>query len=649
MTEIIWRPTQDAIEQTNVWRFMQRHRIPTYDALIARSTTEIEWFWDAAVTDLGIEWFEPYRNVLDLSRGQPWARWFSGGRINIAHNCVDRHARLRPEQPAILWEDEDGSRRRLSYRELNHAVERLAAGLAGLGVRRGDTVSLYLPICPEVAVAFYAALKLGAIVIPVFSGFGADAVADRVAQAEAKVVITADGTRRRGQTVAIKAEADRALAAVTSVQHVVVVRRLGLPVPWRAGRDHWLHDLMDGATAAPATVPMEAEDPALILYTSGTTGRPKGCVHTHAGCLAQIGKELGYHFDLKPDDRFFWLTDIGWMMGPWMLIGVHLFGAAVVLYDGAPNHPGPDRLWRLIEHQRVSIFGIAPTAIRVLMRAGDGAITPHDLGSLRLLGSTGEPWDPESYRWFFRQVGGGRLPIINISGGTEIIGCFLAPLPITPLKPCTVGGPGLGMDVDVFDDDGRPVRGTTGHLVCKQPAPSMTRGFWNDPERYLQTYWSRFPNVWFHGDWALIDADGYWFLHGRSDDTIKIAGHRTGPAEVEAALLTDPAVSEAAAIGVPDPVKGAAVIGFVVLKPDRDGNAELAQALAERVAQVLGKPFRPKEIRFVAELPKTRSAKIVRRVLRARYLGEPLGDLSTIENPGAIDQIPPASGSKSRS
>jgi acetyl-CoA synthetase len=315
------------------------------------------------------------------------------------------------------------------------------------------------------------------------------------------------------------------------------------------------------------------------------------------------------------------LTDIGWMMGPWMIIGVHLQGGCVFLYEGAPNHPAPDRLWEMVDRHRITHIGISPTAIRLLIRAGDEPVARHSLSSLRILGSTGEPWDQESYLWFLNKIGKGRLPIMNISGGTEIIGCFLAPLPITPLKACTLRGPGLGMDVDVFDDDGKPVRGKTGHLVCKQPAPSMTRGFWKDRERYLATYWSRWPNTWFHGDWARIDEDGYWFLHGRSDDTLKIAGRRVGPAEIESVLIRHPSVSEAAAIGVPDPITGEALVCFVVLKPQvpRD-----AAALETELIRVMGKTFRPKAIRFISDLPKTRSAKIVRKMIRAKYLGEPL-------------------------
>ena len=644
MKDLIWHPTEELIRSSNIHRFMQRHGIKTYEDLIARSTDDIEWFWDAAMKDLGIAWYRPYQKVLDTSAGIPWARWFVGGKTNIVYNCLDRHLSARSGKTALIWEGEEGAVRKMSYGDLSREVGRLANALKGLGLQKGDTIGLYMPMCPEMVAAFYAGLKLGAIVIPIFSGFASAPLTSRLAHAGAKILITADASLRRGKIHPIKPEADAAAAHLPGLRHLIVVKHLGTEILWNPGRDLWYHELIAGRPDPPEadcdTEQMESEDFALILYTSGTTGQPKGAVHTHGGCLAQMGKELGYHFDLKPEDRFFWLTDIGWMMGPWMIIGVHLFGGTILIMEGAPDYPQPDRLWEIIERHRVTIFGISPTAIRMLMRAGDAWAERHDLSSLRILGSTGEPWDEESYLWFFRKVGGGRIPIINISGGTEIVGCFLAPLPITPLKACTLRGPGLGMDVDVFDDQGQPVRGQRGHLVCKKPAPSMTRGFWKDPDRYLETYWSRWPNVWFHGDWAYIDREGYWFLEGRSDDTIKVAGRRTGPVEIEEALIAHPAVSEAAAVGAPDPVKGEEVVAFVVLKPGYTPDERLREELKAQVVRVLGKTLRPKTVRFVTDLPKTRSAKIVRRVIRAKYLGQAdLGDLSSIENPQAIEEI----------
>lgn len=642
--DILWRPTETMIRTSNVWRFMERHGLKTYEELIARSTGEIEWFWDAALKDLGIAWYRPYEKVLDTSAGIPWSRWFVGGKTNVVYNCLDRHLPALSEKTAIIWEGENGAAQTMTYGELDRQVGLLADALKGLGLEKGDTVGLYLPMCPETVVAFYASLKIGLIVVPIFSGFASAPLATRLAHAGVKLLITADASIRRGKIHPIKPEADTAVQQLPGLKHLIVIDHLGTEVHWNPGRDHWYHEIIadrpDPSEAAGTTEPLDSEDTALILYTSGTTGQPKGSVHTHGGCLAQMGKELGYHFDLKPEDRFFWLTDIGWMMGPWMIIGVHLFGGTILIMEGAPDYPRPDRLWEIIERNRVTTFGISPTAVRMLMRTGEDWVERRDRSSLRILGSTGEPWDLESYLWFFNKAGGGKIPVINISGGTEIVGCFLAPLPITPLKACTLRGPGLGMDVDVFDDQGRPVRGRRGHLVCKKPAPSMTRGFWKDTDRYLETYWSRWPDVWFHGDWAYIDSDGYWFLEGRSDDTIKVSGRRTGPAEIEEALIAHPAVSEAAAIGAPDPVKGEAVVGFVVLRPGYPPEETLRKDLKEQVVRMLGKTLRPKTIQFVKDLPKTRSAKIVRRVIRAKYLGQTdLGDLSSIENPQAIEEI----------
>lgn len=635
MNEIIWSPSEELVRKSNVARLMARHGLSSYNELIAWSTADIGRFWHAVMEDLAIEWATPYRQVVDSSGGLPWTKWFVGGKTNLATNCIDRHLPARADAAALIWEGEDKAVRSWSYRELHREVAQLAGALSREGIGRGDTIGIYMPMSPEMAAVLYAAFKIGAICIPIFSGFAAGPLAARLSHAKAKILFTADGTLRRGNRVEIKRSADEAAAAIPSLRRMVVLPRLGIDVDWNAPRDRWYADFLATGSEA-ATLAVDSETPALILYTSGTTGAPKGTVHTHGGCLAQIGKELAYHFDVKPSDRFFWLTDIGWMMGPWMIIGVHLQGGTVFLYEGAPNHPGPDRLWEMIDRHRITHLGISPTAIRVLIRGGTKAPARHDLSSLRILGSTGEAWDLESYLWFFEKIGKGKLPIINISGGTEIIGCFLAPLPIAPLKPCALQGPGLGMDVDVFDDEGKPVRGKTGHLVCKQPAPSMTRGFWEDRKRYLATYWSRWPDVWFHGDWARIDEEGYWFLHGRSDDTMKIAGRRIGPAEIESALIGHPSVSEAAAIGVPDPVKGEAIVCFVVLKPDQRADAAELKA---QVMKVVGKALRPKEIFFVSELPKTRSAKIVRRALRARYLGEPLGDLTSIENPASLEEI----------
>ena len=635
MSDVLWTPSPEDVERARVTRFMRRHGIADYRELLRRSAGDTSWFWKAALDDLGIRWDRPYDVLQDDSRGFPWTRWFAGGRLNIVSNGVDRN---RGSRPALIWEGDDGTVRVWSREELRAEVGRVAGALKGFGIRPGDAVGIYMPMVPEIVAAFFGCLKAGAVAVPVFSAFGAKALAVRLADAEARVLFTADGVSRRGKTSPLKPEADAAVAECPTVRHVVVLRRLGSAVTM-GPRDSWWHDTVGAADPESPTESLEAEAPSMYLYTSGTTGRPKGTVHTHAGALAQIAKEVGYAFDVHEDDVFFWVTDIGWMMGPWEMIGTAFFGAPLVIFEGAPNHPNPDRLWDIVERHHVTHLGISPTAIRLLKSAGTEWVARHDLRSLRILGSTGEPWDPDSYLWYFENVGGRRCPVINISGGTEIVGCLLSPLPVMPLKTGTLGGPGLGMDVDVFDDEGRSIRNGIGHLVCKKPAPSMTKGFLKDDARYLDTYFSRFPGVWYHGDWARVDDDGYFFLYGRSDDTLKVAGKRVGPAEVEAALIEHPAVAEAAAIGIPHDIKGETVACFVVLAPGQTAGEPLREELREQVVKHLGKTLRPEVLKFVRMLPKTRSAKIVRGAIRRRYLGEPVGDLASIENPEALEEI----------
>ncbi len=640
MDEIVWKPTKDYVDKANITRFMKKHNIKNYKELIKKSTEDIEWFWDAAVKDLNIKWYKPYEKVFDDTDGIQWTKWFVGGKTNIVLNCLDKHVNSdRKNNVAVTWENESGDVRRLTYKELSSEVNRFANALKELGVKKGDRIGIYMPMVPETIIGFLAVMKIGGISIPIFSGFGSHALASRLQIAGAKLLLTADGSIRRGKTVEIKKEVDKAIDTVTTLEHIIVYRRLGIDITWKEGRDIWWEEIVTHQSDKCGTLEMDSEDYAMIIFSSGTTGPPKGTVHTHGGALAQIGKELGYYFDVKENDVFFWLSDIGWMMGPWMIIGVYNFGGNILIFEGAPNYPDPGKLWELVEKHKITTFGISPTAIRMLMKYGDEWVKKYDLSSLKFLGSTGEPWDPDSWNWFFEKVGEKKIPIINISGGTEIVGCFLSPLPITPLKPCTLGGPGLGMDIDVFDDNGKPIRGKMGHLVAKKPAPSMTRGFWNEPKRYIETYWSKWPNIWYHGDWASVDENGFWFLHGRSDDTIKIAGRRTGPAEIEAALIEHPAVSEAATIGVPDEIKGEDIVCFVVLKPGYKPDEKLKDELKGQVVKIMGKTLKPRDIKFVNDLPKTRSAKIVRRIIKATYLGEKIGDISSIENPEALNEI----------
>jgi acetyl-CoA synthetase len=641
MTDILWRPTREFARGTRLGRFMARHGYDV-DALAAfhtRSIDDTEWYWRAVSDDLGVAWTTPFTQVLDVSRGLAWPRWFLGGTLNLTANCVDRHLATGRDKPAIICESEDGSVRTRTFGQLHAEVNRLANALKGLGVRAGDAVGIFLPMSPEAAIAVLAVTRIGAMYTPCFSGYGAQAVASRLQDCEAKVLLTADGFARRGQPVRMKQTADEAVAMSPSVKHVIVHQRGGGDVPWIEGRDRWWHDAVAGQSAECAAMAVDSTHPAIIIYTSGTTGRPKGTVLTQAGFGIKAAHDWAYVMDAGPDDRVFWITDLGWLMGPMLITGTLIHGGCAVMFDGTPDYPKPDRLWAVAERHRVTVMGLSPTAARALMPHGADWVRQHDLGALRIIGSTGEPWNPEPFRWVFETVGQGRVPIMNYTGGTEISGGIVASLPIAPIKPCSFAGPIPGMAADVFDDEGRPVRGAVGELVVTRPWPGMTQGFWKDPERYEETYWSRWPDVWVHGDWAYIDEDGFWFLQGRSDDTLKIAGKRLGPAEVESVLVGHPAVAEAATIGVPHEVKGEAVVCFVVLKPGGAPSDALRKELSERVMQQMGKALKPERVLFARDLPKTRSAKIMRRVVRATYLGKEPGDVSSLENPAALKAI----------
>jgi acetyl-CoA synthetase len=637
---IVWEPGDEYLRRSRLKRFMNRHELSTFGELMACSTSNIGWFWEATFEDLGIEFYEPYTQVVDLSRGIQWPQWCVGGKLNIVHNCLDKWMNTPAQnRVAVRWEGEEGNVRLLTYRDLFREVNLVAGALRAAGLGKGDAIGLYMPMTPEIVIAFLAIAKIGGVILPLFSGYGPGAVAARLADAEAKALFTADGQFRRGKPILMKPVADEALADVPSVQKVIVYPRVGERVPMTSGRDVWWEDFVTGQPANAPTERTGAEDVVMIIYTSGTTGRPKGAVHTHCGFPIKSAQDMAHCFDVQEFDTMFWMTDMGWMMGPWEVFGVLILGASMLLFDGAPNYPDFDRVWGLVERHSVTCLGLAPTFVRVIMSHGHEPVHRHDLSSLRILGSTGEAWNPGPWSWLFDTVGHGRVPIINYSGGTEISGGIVGGNVLRPLKPCAFSGPPPGMAADVVDEAGNPVRGAVGELVVRQPWIGMTRGFWKDPERYLETYWSRFPDVWVHGDFAAIDEDGLWYILGRSDDTIKVAGKRIGPAEVENVLVAHPAVSEAAAIGVPDEIKGQAVVAFAVLQPGSEPDEALRRELESQVARELGKPLAPREVRFVRDIPKTRNAKVMRRVIRAAYLGEPPGDLSALVNPEAVEEI----------
>ncbi|HET7677082.1 MAG TPA: AMP-binding protein [Candidatus Limnocylindrales bacterium] len=638
-----WRPTPELRRESRLAGFLRATGEADLEALQRRAEADPAWFWGAAADDLALPWQRRPQRTLDASRGVEWTRWWSGGAFNYAGACVDGRAERDPDGSALVWEGEDGATRGLSNAQLRGAVDRAAGMLAAEGVRAGDRVGIYLPMLPETVVAVLALGKLQAIYTPIFSGYAGPAVASRLRDCGASLLITADGFLRRGGVVPLKASADAALAEAPSVRRVLVVRRLGdaVETPWDGARDRWWDEALSapGVEPLPETPETDPETPYMIIYTSGTTGRPKGALHVHGGFPVKGAQDLAHGFDLRPGERLFWFTDLGWMMGPWAISGSLLLGASLVLYEGVPDFPSPDRLWSIVARHRVTHLGISPTVIRSLMAHGSEPVRSHDLSSLRVLGSTGEPWNPEPWWWFFREVGGGRLPIVNYSGGTEVSGGIVVCNPLTPIKPCSFGGPAVGTAADVLGPDGASVRGQVGELAIRQPLPGMTRGFWDDPERYLETYWSRVPGTWLHGDWALVDEDGYWYIQGRSDDTLKVAGKRVGPAEVESAAVAHPAVLEAAAIGVPHEIKGEAIVVFCVLRPGASDEPALRAAIAGRVVEDLGKALRPEAVEIVPALPKTRSGKVMRRVARAAYLGLDPGDISALEDPHAVEAI----------
>jgi acetyl-CoA synthetase len=639
-TQFAWRPTPETAAATRVMRFAREHGIDDYWELVRRSAEEPEWFWDAVARHLGIEFARPYDQILDDSRGPEWPTWFVGGRLNAGWNCVGRWASTTPDALAVSAETEDGTLATLTYAELWREVCRLANGLASLGVEPGDRIALSLPMLEDGVIASHACALLGAVQVPLFSGFAASAVAARLVDGGVKVVVTTDGALRRGQVNRLKDTIDAALSDAPSVEHVVVRQRFltGPGSGLVSSRDVTWDDLVAGQSDQRSPEAFDSEHPFCLVYTSGTTGRPKGVVHATAGLLVKIGEEAAFQTDVNPGDRLYWVTDLGWMIAMGMMVGAGVNGASVIACEGLATVP-PDRIWAQCERHRVSILGVSPTLVRVLMPQGADPVRKHDLSTLRVLASSGEPWNPEPYRWFSSVVGDNQLPIINISGGTEVGTCFLSPSAAIPIKECSVGAPSLGMAVDVVDAEGRSIRGEIGELICRKPWPAMTRGIWGDPDRYLEAYWSQFPGVWTHGDLALVDEDGYWFLFGRSDDTLNVAGKRIGPAELESVLVGHPAVVESGVVGIPDDVKGEVAWAFCVLAPDTEPTDELAAELCRFVGGELGRSYEPQRVVFVSALPKTRSAKIVRRSIRALVLGSDPGDLSALEDPGVLDDI----------
>ncbi len=637
---IRWQPTTEHLERAHLTKFMRLHDIRDIAELQTRSTSDVAWFTTALLEYLDIQFSTPFHTILDTSGGAAWPRWCVGGKMNIVESCLDRW--LVPGQGdrlALIWEAEDGRQETISYAELQERVCHTANGLRTLGYSVGDRIGIFMPMTPETAVVLLAIAKIGAVALPLFSGYGAAAITTRLEDSHATGLFTADGFTRRGKAVDMKATVDNALEYLPRIRHVIVARNLGTSTDMQPGRDLWLDDLTQGQPDQAETTILDAESLLMVLYTSGTTGRPKGAVHTHCGFPIKAAQDMAFGTDVHAGDVIYWMTDMGWMMGPWLIFGALILGATALFYEGAPDFPAHDRTWAICERHGVNVLGVSPTLIRSLMPHGAELAQEYDLSAIRCFASTGEPWNLTPWLWLFEQIGDSKIPIINYSGGTEIAGGILMGNPITPLKACAFSAACPGISADVFNEQGESVRGEVGELIIKAPWIGMTRGFLNDPQRYEQSYWSRWKDIWVHGDFALVDDDGSWYILGRSDDTLKIAGKRVGPAEIESILVQSVEVIEAAVIGIPDDIKGTSLIAFCVIDPNQAADSTLATRLVEHIRKSMGKPMAPKAIHFVPALPKTRNAKVMRRLLRDAYLGQESSDISALANPEALDYL----------
>ncbi len=632
----VFEPPKELVEKSNVKRWVDEHGIKSYDELLEKAQ-DLEWFWGEAAKEL--EWFKPWEKVLEWK--PPYAKWFIGGKINIVHNALDRHMGTpRENKIAYIWEGEPGDVRKLTYRDLHAEVNKLANALKNLEIKKGDRVGIYLPMIPELPIAMLACAKIGAIHSVVFSGFSAKALRGRLNDSGAKALITCDGSYWRGKINPIKRSADEALEDAPSVEKVIVAKRTGEKIPMKEGRDVWWNEITREQPTEAKTEVMDSEDILYILYTSGTTGRPKGVIHVHGGYAVGVHRTLKWVFDLKDDDIWWCAADIGWVTGhSYIVYAPLMLGVTSFMFEGTLGHPQPDRWWSLIDKYGITVFYTSPTAIRAHMKLGDEWPKKHDMSSLRLLGTVGEPINPEAWIWYYKFIGKERCQIMDTWWQTESGTFCISPLPITPLKPGSATKPLPGFTADVYDEKGKSITGAGGYLVQLTPWPAMLRGLYKDPERYKKFYWSKFPDTYLAGDVARRDEDGYFWIQGRADDVLNVSGHRIGNSEVESALVSHEKVAEAAVIGKPHEMKGESITAFVVLKKSVEPSEELRTELREYVAKEIGKIARPDEIFFVKDVPKTRSGKIMRRVIRAKALGEPVGDISTLANPEAVEEI----------
>ena len=637
MSDFEFIPTEKQIHETNIYQFMQKHNVSSLEKLSQKAKDNLEWFWKSVDEDLGIVWDYPYSKILDMSKGIAWSKWFVNGKTNIYKSSVEKFVKLSPQKTAYHFISEDECTSNITYAELDSKVSKLANGLKTLGIKKGDVVAIYLPMIEEAILAILAASKIGAIQTVIFSGYSSESLHIRLQDCNAKVLLISDGFYRKGKPVSQKQSAEIAIDN-TAVEKVIVVPYKGVDKYFDSKNIIFYDKLVSPQSDICATEILDSEDPLFILYTSGTTGKPKGVVHTHGGFSVFAGHQAAYLVDIQAQDILFWPADIGWITGlVWNVYGLLIMGATAVIYDGALDFPTSDRIWKMLSDYETTIFGISPTAVRLFKKNNVEPLKHFSLDKIKNIPTTGEPLDEDSWWWLYEKVGNKKIPIMNLSGGTEIGGAMLSVFPGMKLKPSTVGIPVPGMNLDVIDDDQKSIRGKNGYLIIKSPWPAMTRGLLNDNKRYLETYWSQFENIWFHGDYVYVDKDNLWYMRGRTDDVINVSGHRMSTAEIEHTVISNKKISDAASIAIPDDLTGEAIVIFFVA--DNKSETITKSEVIDYVSEKIGKVAKPKFVFQLSDLPKTRTGKIMRRLLKSKLLGHDLGDLSSLENPLVLDEI----------
>ena len=616
---------------------MKKHNITSLDELSIKSKNNLEWFWESVDKDIGIIWDEPYTKTLDMSNGIAWSKWFVNGKTNIYKSSVEKFAKQTPNKIAYHFISENGIETKLSYFELDSKVSKLANGLKSLGIKKGDIIAIYLPMIAEAIVSILAAAKIGAIQTIIFSGYSSESLQIRLQDCHAKILLTSDGFNRKGKSVSQKTTIESAIID-TDIEKIIMVSYMGIDQYKKSKKIQFYNELISTQSDSCDTEIMDSEDPLFILYTSGTTGKPKGVIHTHGGFSVFAGHQASYLVDIHQNDTLFWPADVGWITGlVWNVYGLLIMGASAIIYDGALDYPTEDRIWQILSKHKATIFGISPTAVRLFKKNNTQPLKKYSLDKLRNIPTTGEPLDEDSWWWLFEKVGNKKIPIMNLSGGTEIGGAMLSVFPGMKLKPSTVGIPVPGMNLDIVDDDGNSVREKNGYLVIKSPWPAMTRGLLHDDDRYIKTYWSRFENIWFHGDYVFADSDNLWYMHGRTDDVINVSGHRMSTSEIEHIVISHKKISDAASISIPDAITGEAIVVFFVADKKKYTNLEFE--VIEHISNRIGKIAKPKHVFQLSDLPKTSTGKIMRRLLKTKLMGEELGDLSSLENPDILEEI----------